>query len=113
MIGNTITKEEAEKLLVYQLNKEFLPALQKIPYWNEMNEEMQGSLLSFSYNLGANFYGSNGFNTISRNLREKDWKAIPKTLELYRDPGSKVEKGLLRRRIAEGKLWTEGLKKLS
>ena len=63
----------------------------------------------FNYNLGANFYGSSGFNTISKNLREKDWKAIPKTLELYRNPGSSVEAGLLRRRIAEGKLWMEGL----
>jgi lysozyme len=111
-IGETITKEEGEKLLIYQLNKEFLPPLQKIPYWNEMTEEMRGSLLSFSYNLGAGFYDADGFNTISRNLREKDWKAIPKTLELYRNPGSKVEKGLLRRRIAEGKLFQEGLNKL-
>jgi GH24 family phage-related lysozyme (muramidase) len=111
-IGETITKEEGEKLLIYQLNKEFLPPLQKIPYWNEMNDEMRGSLLSFSYNLGAGFYDADGFNTISRNLREKDWKAIPKTLELYRNPGSKVEKGLLRRRIAEGKLFQEGLNKL-
>ena len=111
-IGETITKEEGENLLIYQLNKEFLPPLQKIPYWNEMNDEMRGSLLSFSYNLGAGFYDADGFNTISRNLREKDWKAIPKTLELYRNPGSKVEKGLLRRRIAEGKLFQEGLNKL-
>ena len=74
-----------------------------------MNENQQGALLSFAYNLGANFYGSSGFNTISKNLREKDWKAIPKTLELYRNPGSSVEAGLLRRRKAEGKLWMEGL----
>jgi GH24 family phage-related lysozyme (muramidase) len=112
-IGETITREEGEKLLIYQLNKEFLPSLQKIPYWNEMNEEMRGSLLSFSYNLGANFYGSSGFNTITKNLKYKDWGAIPKTLELYRNPGSNVEKGLLRRRIVEGELWIEGLKKLN
>lgn len=113
MIGNTITQDEADDLLYFQLRREFLPSLQKIPHWNEMNDEMRGSLLSFAYNLGAGFYGADGFNTISRNLREKDWKAIPKTLELYRNPGSKVENGLRRRRIAEGKLWTEGLKKLN
>jgi len=28
-IGETITREEGEKLLIYQLNKEFLPSLQK------------------------------------------------------------------------------------
>lgn len=109
MIGNTITQDEADDLLYFQLRREFLPALQKIPYWNEMSENQRGALLSFAYNLGANFYGSSGFNTISKNLREKDWKAIPKTLELYRNPGSSVEAGLLRRRIAEGKLWMEGL----
>jgi len=113
MIGNIITQDEADDLLYFQLRREFLPSLQKIPYWNEMNDEMRGSLLSFAYNLGANFYGSSGFNTLSKNLREKDWKAIPKTLELYKNPGTKVEAGLLRRRIAEGKLWIEGLNKLN
>lgn len=111
-IGETITKEEGEKLLIYQLNKDYLPLLQKIPYWNEMNDEMKSCIISFAYNLGANFYGSSRFNTITKNLREKDWKAIPKTLELYRNPGSSVEAGLLRRRIAEGKLFQEGLRKL-
>ena len=112
-IGETITKEEGEKLLIYQLNKEFIPPLQKIPYWNEMNDKMKSAILDFAYNLGPNFYGASGFNTISKNLREKDWKAIPKTLELYRNPGSSVEAGLRRRRIAEAKLWTEGMKKLN
>lgn len=113
MIGNTITREEADNLLYFQLRREFIPALQKIPYWGEMNDEMRGAILSFSYNLGANFYGSSGFNTISKNLREKDWKLIPKTLELYINPGSSVEAGLRRRRIAESKLWIEGLKKMN
>jgi lysozyme len=111
MIGNTITQEEADDLLYFQLRREFLPALQKIPHWNEMTEEMQGALLSFAYNLGAGFYGASGFSTITKNLKEKDWEAIPKTLELYRNPGTKVEAGLLRRRRAEGALWKSGLSK--
>jgi lysozyme len=113
MIGNTITEKEAEDLLNYQLEKEYLPPLEKIPYWSEMNDEMKSALLSFSYNLGSNFYSSPGFNTITRVLKEKDWKAIPKTLELYRNPGTSVEKGLLRRRIAEGKLFQQGFDKLN
>ena len=79
--------------------------LQKIPYWNEMNENQQGALLSFAYNLGAGFYGSSNFNTITRVLKEKKWEDVPEKLLLYRNPGSSVEKGLLRRRIAEGELW--------
>ena len=111
MIGNLITREEADDLLYFQLRREFIPALQKIPYWSEMNDEMRGSLLSFAYNLGANFYGAPGFNTITRVLREKKWNEVPDALILYRNPGSSVEAGLRRRRIAEGKLWMEGLKK--
>jgi len=104
-LGERITQEEADDLFDYQIQNEFLPQLRKIPYWREMNDNQRGALLSFAYNLGAAFYNGSGFNTISRNLREKNWSAIPKTLEMYRNPGSNVEAGLLRRRIAEGKLW--------
>ena len=70
-----------------------------------MNDNQRGALLSFAYNLGAGFYGSGSFNTITNNLKQKNWKVIPETLKLYRNPGSSVEAGLLRRRVAEGKLW--------
>lgn len=105
-LGDTITQKEADELLIAQCENQFLPSLSKIPYWREMNDNQRGALLSFAYNLGAGFYGGDNFNTISRNLREKNWQAIPKTLEIYRNPGSNVEKGLLRRRKAEGKLWS-------
>jgi lysozyme len=105
ILGQFITQQQADEYLMYDVEYRFLPALQKIPYWSEMNDNQRGALLSFAYNLGAGFYNGSGFNTISRNLREKNWEAIPKTLEMYRNPGSNVEKGLLRRRIAEGTLW--------
>ena len=104
-LGRKITQDYADKLLIFDIEQRFLPALRKIPHWSEMNDNQRGALLSFAYNLGAGFYNGSGFNTISRNLREKNWEAIPKTLEMYRNPGSNVEKGLLRRRIAEGTLW--------
>lgn len=106
MIGNIITQEEADDLLYFQLRREFLPALQKIPYWSEMNDNQHGALLSFAYNLGAGFYGHPNFNTITRVLKNKEWDKVPKTLEIYRNPGTNVEAGLLRRRRAEGKLWS-------
>jgi lysozyme len=113
MIGNKISQAEADDLLYSQLRREVLPSLQKIPYWREMNDEMRGSLLSFAYNLGADFYNSSGFNSITKVLKEKKWNEVSETLKLYRNPGSNVEKGLLRRRIAEGELWNSGLKKLN
>lgn len=101
-----ITQEYADRLLEHDILNRYLPTLQKIPYWNEMNDNKRGVLLSFAYNLGAGFYGSSNFNTITRNLKEKNWKVIPETLKMYRNPGTNVEAGLLRRRIAEGKLWS-------
>ncbi len=105
-IGRVITQKYADTLLDFDLKNRYLPALQKIPYWSEMNDNQRGALLSFAYNLGSGFYNSSGFNTITRNLSQKNWGAIPETLKLYRNPGSNVEAGLLRRRIAEGKLWS-------
>jgi lysozyme len=111
MIGNKITQEEADDLFYYQLRREFMPALSKIPHWEEMNDSQRGALLCFAYNLGRDFYGSPDFTTITRVLKNKEWDKVPEALELYRNPGSKVEAGLLRRRKAEGALWKSGLPK--
>lgn len=109
--GDKITQSEADTLLEESLAQVYLPALRRIPYFSEMSAEQVGALLSFAYNLGANFYGSHGFTTISRYLRDKDWDRVPDALLLYRNPGSNVEEGLRRRRVAEGALWTTGLSK--
>jgi lysozyme len=112
-IGNTVTQTEAEDLLAYQLETDYIPSLSKIPYWNEMNDEMKGSLLSFGYNLGSGFYGSSDFGTITRHLKDKLWKNVPDALMLYVNPGTNVTEGLKRRRKSEGVLWNFGLSKLS
>jgi lysozyme len=104
-LGDKITQEEADALLEFDILNRFLPSLQKIPYWSEMNDNQRGALLSFAYNLGANFYGASGFNTITSRLKNKEWGLVIDALYLYRNPGSNVEAGLARRRAAEGKLW--------
>lgn len=109
--GQTITSTEADNLLIRDLEKIYLPEVMKIPYAGEMSEEQIGALLSFAYNLGAKFYNSNDFTTISRFLTDKNWEKVPAALLLYRNPGSKVEAGLKRRREAEGALWQSGLSK--
>ena len=76
-----------------------------VPYWKEMNDGQRGALLSFSYNLGAHFYGSPGFNTISACLSDRAWSEVPAALLLYNNPGSAAEVGLTRRRKAEGEMW--------
>jgi hypothetical protein len=71
----------------------------------------QSALISFAYNLGTNFYGKAGFETITAKLREKAWANVPAALKLYRNPGTSAEAGLLRRRTAEGALWTQNATK--
>lgn len=71
-----------------------------------MNDNQKGALISFAYNLGARFYGSSGFNTITRVLKSKEWNKVSDALYLYHNPGTKVAEGLKRRRIDEGKLWS-------
>lgn len=107
--GDRITQAAADQLLAKVIDTEVLPALRKIPHWGEMSAEQQGALVSFAWNLGWNFYGAEGFETISRRLREKDWQKVPDALLLYRNPGTAFEEGLRRRREAEGKLWLQGL----
>ena len=104
-LGQTITQAEADSLLMDECRKNFLPALRKIPHWNEMSDGKRGALLSFAYNLGAGFYGSGDFNTITTRLKNKEWDKVPDALYLYRNPGSNVEAGLARRRKAEGESW--------
>ena len=107
-LGQSISQQEADELLIGQCKSEFLPALRKIPYWSEMSDGKRGALLSFAYNLGAGFYGSGDFNTITKRLKNKEWDLVPDALYLYRNPGSNVEAGLARRRKAEGDAWKKG-----
>ncbi len=105
-LGRVITQKYADTLLEFDIKNRFLPHLQNIPYWSEMNNNQKGALISFSYNLGARFYGSSNFNTITRVLKSKEWDKVSDALYLYHNPGTKVAEGLKRRRIDEGKLWS-------
>jgi GH24 family phage-related lysozyme (muramidase) len=107
--GDKITVIEADRLLLEEVERIAAKLGKDVPHWKEMADEQQSPLISFAYNLGAGFYGAAGFETISKRLREKDWASVPDALLLYRNPGTNVEAGLKRRRIAEGKLWREGL----
>lgn len=107
--GDRITQAAADRLLAKVIETEVLPALRTVPHWGEMSVEQQGALISFAWNLGWNFYGADGFETISRRLREKEWRMVPDALLLYCNPGSAFEEGLRRRREAEGRLWEQGL----
>jgi GH24 family phage-related lysozyme (muramidase) len=106
--GDRITQSQADGMLAAEVERVADKLANSVPAWKEMSTNQQGALISFAFNLGPNFYAANGFETISKRLSEKDWKAVPAALELYRNPGTSAEAGLLRRRKAEGALWAEG-----
>ncbi len=107
-LGDRITRQEADDLLIQQVANDYLPPQQRIPGWQSMNDNQQGAILSFAYNLGARFYGANGFETLSRVLRNQEWHNIEAALILYRNPGTNVEEGLLRRRLSEANVFLAG-----
>lgn len=107
-LGEAISRAEADDLLMWQIERDFLPALTAIPRWDTFSEQQAGAILSFAYNLGAGFYGLSGFQTITRVLQEADWDSLEYALTLYRNPGSNVEEGLLRRRLTEAQVFLDG-----
>ena len=107
--GDKINRIEADMLLRQEVDRIAAKLAKDVPGWREMADEQRSALVSFAYNLGAGFYGAQGFETISKRLKEKDWGRVPDALLLYRNPGSSFEAGLKRRREAESALWRQGL----
>jgi GH24 family phage-related lysozyme (muramidase)/peptidoglycan hydrolase-like protein with peptidoglycan-binding domain len=105
--GERISQQQADELLVWQIENDYLPPQTRIPGWGSLNPAQQGAILSFAYNLGAYFYGSSDFATLSRVLRTQDWSQLEYALSLYRNPGTRVEEGLLRRRLSEAALFLD------
>ncbi|MEB3156386.1 MAG: lysozyme [Cyanobacteriota bacterium] len=107
--GDALSRAEADAQLLAGVNACARHLAGCIPYWSAMADDQRCALISFAWNLGEDFYGGDGFATISRALRERDWASVPQALVLYCDPGTAVSDGLLRRRQAEGQLWQRGL----
>lgn len=103
--GDLINVIEADVLLRLEVDRIAEKLRTTVPHWRAMDDNQRSALVSFAYNLGAGFYGAAGFETISLCLDERNWGDVPAVFELYRNPGTIVEAGLLRRRRAEGKLW--------
>ena len=100
-----ITEARGEEILAFHLIYFWTTQELSIPFWAEMSDGQRGCLLSFSFNVGANFYASSGFATITGCLKDKRWTDVPAALRLYVNPGTSTEAGLRRRREAEIELW--------
>ena len=111
-MGDKLSSEkEASELLQNLVDKKFLPVLKKIPTWNQMNDNQQSAVLSFAYNLGANFYGSSGFNSITNLLKNpQQWNnkvEVRRVFGLYVKAGGRTLPRLVRRRKAEAELFSK------
>jgi len=94
------------------LRREFIPAMEVIPGWDRLGAKRQAVLLSFAWNLGARFYGSQGFETITEVLREgakraEIYQQMPAALGLYVKAGGRALPGLVKRRQKEGSIWMQ------
>ena len=103
--SDTIHQEQADALLAGRLERDDAWLAQPIPGWAALSYHQQASLLSFTYNCGPNWFGSNGFATLSRCLQQGELEQVPAALLLYVNPGGPSEAGLRRRRKAEAALW--------
>lgn len=107
--GLTISRPEADAALAEGVRACAAHLAGTIPHWAEMDDHQRCALIDFAWNLGQDFYGDQAnFATISRDLRERLWDAVPTDLLLYCNPGTSVEAGLRRRRQAEADLWRQG-----
>lgn len=104
--GHTISQGLADDLLVGRLENDWIVLNRLIPRWRDLTAQQQGTLLSFSYNLGDRWYGAEGFGTITSCVHQWRLNDVPAALMLYRNPGQAVEVGLGRRRLAEGFVWS-------
>lgn len=98
----TITKEEAEQYLKEDL-KVIAEAIEPYNNYYEFTEQEYDAILSFCYNLGASIM-LQLTKRFSRNKLE-----IADAMLKYNKAGNKILSGLVNRRYAEYKLFTQGI----
>ena len=109
-MGDVCNEAVCQRYLEDMLKHEYIPPLYKIPGWNGFGPRRQAVLISFAWNLGANFYGSTGFESITAVLdegvkRPEAYSKMPDALNLYVKANGVELDGLKVRRRQEGELW--------
>tara|TARA_R100001198_G_scaffold14060_1_gene6360 strand:+ start:948 stop:1595 length:648 start_codon:yes stop_codon:yes gene_type:complete len=85
-MGDTITKEEADKLYNQEVTKH-VAALRATKNYSMFNPNQQAALESFAYNAGPNFLSSDGWRTISAAIKSGDAAGVAKALPMYNNGG--------------------------
>tara|TARA_R100000664_G_scaffold9149_3_gene15201 strand:+ start:243 stop:686 length:444 start_codon:yes stop_codon:yes gene_type:complete len=105
--GDTITQEEADKLLLHEM-KEYEGYINDMVK-SDLKQNEFDALVSWVFNLGPSNLSS---STLLQKLNNKDWDDIPNQIKRWNKAGGEVLQGLVRRREAEallfeGKEWHE------
>jgi lysozyme len=96
-----ITRTEAEDILRWQLEREFLPGVLRACPSLISHPQALNAVVDFAYNLGV---GRLQTSTLRRRINQGDWQGAKEQLMRWVRGGGRVLPGLVRRRKAEAAL---------
>ena len=96
-----ITRNEAEEILRWQLEREFLPGVLRACPYLISHPQALNAVVDFAYNLGV---GRLQTSTLRRRINQGDWQGAKEQLMRWVRGGGRVLPGLVRRRKAEAAL---------
>ena len=98
--GMTITKPQAEEMLVHELAEYEQHVLNQVTI--SLDQCMFDALVSWTFNLGPTNLSS---STLLKVLNSGDYEEVPAQIKRWNKAGGKVLQGLVRRREAEALLF--------
>ncbi|MBG79077.1 MAG: hypothetical protein CMJ39_00020 [Phycisphaerae bacterium] len=110
-IGDKCSRPVCRAYLQTMIEEKYIPKLMNIPGWERLGKCRRAALVSFAWNLGPNFYGRDGFESISEVLRAgaknpEEYRRMPEVLGLYTKAKGVELEGLKIRRAEEGRVWS-------
>ena len=93
-----ITKEQAEQLLMHELEFTFLPAVARLCPGLLNSAGGLGAIVDFAYNLGA---GNLRMSTLRKKINQGDWAGARREIVKWNRAGGRVLRGLTLRRGTE------------
>lgn len=100
MKNNTITDEEVDQLLEYDLGRFITCIKQKVKV--PLQDYQFEALVSFAFNVGEGAFTN---STLLKVLNQGQYNQVPKQLERWNKANGKVVQGLVNRREKEIQLW--------
>jgi lysozyme len=98
-----ISRERAERLLLWHLERRFLPDVLRLCPQLDTAPRL-GAVLSWTYNLGP---GNLAASTMRRVIAARNWDAVPAQMDRWVYAAGERLPGLVRRRRAEGLVFAD------